>query len=296
MAGKYFLDSPAIARSQSSIDAHKTKDGHIVYQDGGSAYSKYVSSQLPANDLSSPVSESYLKTALESPSTYNPRIVSDLLSTATSATSAAPSGTSNSSSNSPLRRHLIVLDLNGTLLKRAPWSGGSERLVTRRPYLECFLQYLAHERTRNAIVKEKIRNKTKFYVLPPPPAPAHSQEIPATTVTTTTTTTTEEAKHVRKKRKRGKPKASTISERNTLGQGSFITQEELQGLYKRIKKSPERYTLLAPLDAMVWTSAQPKSLVKMLESAFGMYQGALVACWTRAMLGLNPDAYCKPII
>ena len=51
--------------------------------------------------------------------------------------------------------------------------------------------------------------------------------------------------------------------------------------------------ILAPLDAMIWSSAQPRNVEDMVDVAFGWLQVALRAVWTRSMIGLSREAYRK---
>ena len=50
-------------------------------------------------------------------------------------------------------------------------------------------------------------------------------------------------------------------------------------------------TVLAPLDAMIWSSVQPRNVEDMVDVAFGWLQVALRAVWTRSMIGLSQKAY-----
>jgi len=52
-------------------------------------------------------------------------------------------------------------------------------------------------------------------------------------------------------------------------------------------------TILAPLDAMIWSSAQPQNVEDMVDITFGSLQAALRAVWTRSMIGLGQAEYCK---
>ena len=52
-------------------------------------------------------------------------------------------------------------------------------------------------------------------------------------------------------------------------------------------------TVLSPLDAMVWSSVQPRNVEDMVDVAFGSLQAALRAVWTRSMIGLSRVEYCK---
>jgi hypothetical protein len=101
----------------------------------------------------------------------------------------------------------------------------------------------------------------------------------------------------------------------TTSTSPFISEDDYTKLRKRVKKHLKRsqkkdgdgdgngngnrkstegqFTILAPMDAMIWSSVQPLNLLKMLGSAFRNYQGAFVACWTRGMLGLASDEYCR---
>jgi len=54
----------------------------------------------------------------------------------------------------------------------------------------------------------------------------------------------------------------------------------------------EAVTVLAPLDAMIWSSVQPQNVGDMVDVAFGWLQAALRAVWTRSMIGLSQAAYC----
>lgn len=53
----------------------------------------------------------------------------------------------------------------------------------------------------------------------------------------------------------------------------------------------EEVTVLAPLDAMIWSSVQPRNVEDMVDVAFGWLQVALRAVWTRSMIGLSQKAY-----
>lgn len=55
----------------------------------------------------------------------------------------------------------------------------------------------------------------------------------------------------------------------------------------------DEVTVLAPLDAMVWSSVQPQNVVDMVDVAFVSLQAALGAVWTRSMIGLSQVEYCK---
>jgi hypothetical protein len=55
----------------------------------------------------------------------------------------------------------------------------------------------------------------------------------------------------------------------------------------------EEVTILAPLDAMIWSSAQPRNVEDMVDVAFGALQATLRAVWTRSMIGLSQVEYCK---
>ena len=55
----------------------------------------------------------------------------------------------------------------------------------------------------------------------------------------------------------------------------------------------DEVTVLAPLDAMIWSSVQPQNVVDMVDVAFGSLQVALRAVWTRSMIGLSQVEYCK---
>jgi hypothetical protein len=52
-------------------------------------------------------------------------------------------------------------------------------------------------------------------------------------------------------------------------------------------------TILAPLDAMIWSSVQPRNVEDMVDVAFGSLQTVLGAVWTRSMIGLSQAAYRK---
>ena len=52
-------------------------------------------------------------------------------------------------------------------------------------------------------------------------------------------------------------------------------------------------TILAPLDAMIWSSVQPRNVEDMVDVAFGSLQATLRAVWTRSMIGLSQMEYRK---
>ncbi|KIY72494.1 hypothetical protein CYLTODRAFT_486329 [Cylindrobasidium torrendii FP15055 ss-10] len=49
------------------------------------------------------------------------------------------------------------------------------------------------------------------------------------------------------------------------------------------------------LDAMVWSSAQPQNVSRMVSSAFGKHETALLDVWTRDKMDLTPDAYKRKV-
>ncbi len=55
----------------------------------------------------------------------------------------------------------------------------------------------------------------------------------------------------------------------------------------------DEVTILAPLDAMIWSSVQPQNVKDMVDVAFGSLQAVLRAVWTRSMIGLSRVEYCK---
>ena len=55
----------------------------------------------------------------------------------------------------------------------------------------------------------------------------------------------------------------------------------------------DEVTILAPLDAMIWSSVQPRNVEDMVDVAFGSSQAALGAVWTRSMIGLSQMEYRK---
>ena len=55
--------------------------------------------------------------------------------------------------------------------------------------------------------------------------------------------------------------------------------------------SGKEVTVLAPLDAMIWSSVQPRNVGDMVDVSFGWLQVALRAVWTRSMIGLSQEAY-----
>ena len=65
----------------------------------------------------------------------------------------------------------------------------------------------------------------------------------------------------------------------TSGRGKGVNRKEV--------------TILAPLDAMIWSSVQPRNVENMVDVAFGSLQAALRAVWTRSMIGLSQVAYRK---
>jgi hypothetical protein len=67
--------------------------------------------------------------------------------------------------------------------------------------------------------------------------------------------------------------------------------ESLLQLRQKIQVNPDKFTLMCPLDAMVWSSVQVQNLLPMIDAAFGADQVALRACWTRKMLRLAVEGY-----
>lgn len=55
----------------------------------------------------------------------------------------------------------------------------------------------------------------------------------------------------------------------------------------------DEVTILAPLDAMIWSSVQPRNVEDMVDVAFGSLQATLRAVWTRSMIGLSQMEYRK---
>lgn len=255
MSGQRYLDAPISI--QPSHSTSQNKDGHPkLYTNQGNSYSLYLSATLPKDDLSSSPSKEYLDTTEESPSAYDPK-----------------SFVEQGMATRP-QRQLIVLDLNGSLLYRnkssKTFNGSKSRSISRRPYVTCLAQYLAHERTRNAVLVEQ-RAKKVYWVLPSDIKLA--QSLPK-----------------KKGKKRRKPKP-VMNVESLDGEMTL----DIDYLRKKTKSHPERFTLLAPLDAMVWSSVQPQNLLGMVDAAFGIHQEALKACWTRSMLGLEKEGYYNKV-
>jgi hypothetical protein len=51
----------------------------------------------------------------------------------------------------------------------------------------------------------------------------------------------------------------------------------------------------ARYEIMIWSSAQPHSVKRMLAKTFGEYQKSLLAVWDRTQLGLSPVEYSQCI-
>lgn len=260
MSGRNYLDAPVYTALTSSTLQSNGEQARL-YTDSGTAYSQYLSSILPQDDLSSVPSETYMATTQEPPSTND---VKSLVGPTTQGASIQPS---------MLQRQLVILDLNGSLLFRSKSSktinGAKARTISRRPYLSCLAQYLAHERTRSAILIEKTNKKKKYRLLPP--------NLDVFAMPT--------------QKRNGKKKSRQKAPQGALPVDGVMSQETIEHLRKKLKRHPERFALLAPLDAMVWSSVQPQNLLGMVDAAFGVQQEAMRACWTRGMLGLGREGY-----
>ena len=136
-------------------------------------------------------------------------------------------------------RKLVVLDLNGSLLWRSNFkTSAGARKAFRRPYVGVLAQYLAHERTTQAMVA--FPNQPGRHAMP---LEWYADD-----------------------------KANF--EREGVGKGKEVT-------------------VLSPLDAMIWSSVQPRNVGDMVDVAFGSLQAVLRAVWTRSMIGLSRVEYCK---
>ncbi|PVF94561.1 hypothetical protein CPB86DRAFT_637683 [Serendipita vermifera] len=275
MATRHFLDAPIRTSSYftswkkkkakrlkgqngESLDAPSTIN-HPLYVNQGPMYSSYLSSRFLPDDPTSLPSEDYMGVALEPPSLYDPLVLRDRLN--------EPNSKNGNEPKDLLPRHLLVLDLNGTLLFRSKGydPADKQRRLWRRPYLSCFVQYLAHERTRNGLLEVETDRKKKYFLIP--------ESLPS-----------EESAGAHSRKHRGK------SKRKMEGNGQEI-RDQIADLKKNIKKHPDKCKILAPLDAMIWSSVQPQNLLRMVDASFGSSQSVLRACWTRDMLGLDSKGY-----
>ncbi|KAG8761586.1 hypothetical protein FRC14_002773 [Serendipita sp. 396] len=276
MFGKPYLDAPIrLPAHEETISAKNARrrsergeefvqgDMETLYTDKGRAYSLHLGSHLPKETLSTKVSEHYDSLSREGPSSHH---IEALL------------GQSSSGKQFPPRQ-LVVLDLNGSLLVREPIRRHSNhRHAWRRPYVACLVQYLAHELTTNAVLVEQKTRKRKYHILPS----KIDQKAPS-----------QESTPRRGKRKRPKKKR-LLNPMNGADEDEqrLLNLEESK---KKIRKHPDRYSILAPLDAMVWSSVQPHNITSMVDIAFGENQRILRACWTRCMLGLDESGFHQKV-
>ena len=255
MIGKRVVDGPII-RSNEVV----SESG--LFSSKGQAYSNHLNASLSPDDLASTPSSEYIETTLESPKPPNPLNVFD-------------SGRSSNTTGFP-PPHLLILDLNGSLLFRGKYRGaGATRSMMRRPYVTCLAQYLAHERTRSAVIIEQRNTKKKVHHLLPPDFDVQCLDLPDQSLQTN-------GGGKKKKKKKGKAHK---------GRHPDSKIQSLIELRAKMRAHPERFTLMCPLDAMVWSSVRAYNLLPMVDAAFGEEQSVLRACWTRAMLRLNEAAY-----
>jgi hypothetical protein len=258
MMAQRAIDGP-IPRSLTDLQRMNESS---LFRNSGPEYSNYLDETLPPDDLTSQPSASYLLTTLESPKQHD---VNDIFRVPTLPTTA---DAVPSRSGLPPRQ-LVVLDLNGSLLLRGKGRrevGGMGKIYSmmRRPYVGCLAKYLAHERTQSAVIVEHRPHKKVHHILPP--------DFDINWLN---------GKSNKKKKK--KKNHSAVARDPQI--------ETLLQLRQKIKANPDKFTLMCPLDAMVWSSVQAQNLPLMIDAAFGAEQTALRACWTRKMLRLNDDGY-----
>lgn len=249
MIGTRVVDGPIITSEVPELGLFFSK---------GQMYTNYLNANLPPDNLNTTTSSEYISTTLESPTPHDVRNV--FHASAESSTGGLPP------------RHLVVLDLNGSLLFRSKFrGGGAGRSMTRRPYVACLAKYLAHERTRNAVIVEQRTTKKKVHHFLPADFDVRWLDLP------------EQPSGGKKKKKKKKRKQAHDHPDSKL--------QSLIDLRKKIKAHPENFKLMCALDGMVWSSVQSHNLLPMVDAAFGEDQSALRACWTRGMLRLSVSGY-----
>ncbi|KIM22016.1 hypothetical protein M408DRAFT_333134 [Serendipita vermifera MAFF 305830] len=253
-----FVDGPILPAS--------TLPGPGLFQSKGQMYVHHLNASLPLDDLETVPSPEYVSTTLDSSQVHEARTV---FGPANAAIDTQPS---SSSSGLP-PRHLVILDLNGSLLYRSEFRGqGTVRSVTRRPYVACLAKYLAHQRTRSAVIVEQKNSKKKVHHLLPPDFDVRWLDMPPEA-------STQGGKKNKRKKKKNK------SNRDHQHPDSKV--QSLIDLRRKIQAHPENFKLMCALDAMVWSSVWAHNLLSMVDAALGTEQGVLRACWTRGMLRLS---------
>ena len=258
LIGQRIIDGP-IPRSLADL---QTLVEPRLFRATGPEYADYLNTMLPPDDLTSQVSDDYLATTLEAPRRHD---VNDLF---------RPPATSSNSGLPP--RHLVVLDLNGSLLLRTKKRQDIGRYgkiyqMMRRPYVGCLAKYLAHEWTQNAVIIEHKSDEKVHHILPPDFDVAWFSQTPS-------------SHNKKSKKKKKKKRIQSSAQPNPR-------LESLARLRREVGANPENFTLMCALDAMVWSSVQAHNLAPMIDAAFGVEQTALRACWTRKMLRLRDDGY-----
>ncbi|KAG8833150.1 hypothetical protein FRC17_011270 [Serendipita sp. 399] len=282
MIGKSYLDAPIRLPVHEETVSNKharrlsERNNHInqgenpaLYMDRGRTYSLYSNAHLPPEDSSTIISREYdsLSQAESSPHRVATLLGEDADQAVYENRRRLPS------------RQLVVLDLNGSLLVRGSRNRfDHQRQAWRRPYLDCLVQYLSHERTTNAVLVEHKTKRKRYHILPS---------------SLTQNVSSQNTGINREKRKRRRKKQSSNPKHSANGDEQ--RHLKFEKLRKKIRKHPDRYSLLAPLDAMVWSSVQPQNITSMIDAAFGWNQGILRACWTRCMLGLDRAGFHQKV-
>ncbi|CAG7847930.1 SubName: Full=Uncharacterized protein {ECO:0000313/EMBL:CCA69431.1} [Serendipita indica DSM 11827] len=275
---KLSIDSPP--RLPEPIRASSSRKQDTIFFNNGPLHARQLATRLPLDVSIHAPSAAYESITRHPSEAYEPSSLLPLVSSEVEDFASAEDAL-------PLRQ-LIVLDLNGSLLYRHSAHMG-KRAMWRRPYLDCFVQYLSHERTTNGLLIERTgsnKGKRYFHLLP--------TSIPNVSSQPESRVDRRKQKKLNKKQRKQQQQQATAS-KPSVERVNTERLENLRSLRKQLKSHPKRFTLLAPLDAMIWSSVQPHNLPPMVDTAFGWRQDCLRACWSRSMLGLSAEGFHRRV-